>query len=131
MKQIWSRIKSRRMEINLSAAELAERLKMSKATIHRYENGEITNIKLPVVESLARELRCNPGWLVGKSDRKEAAQDIVGNHRFADISVVIRDVIEFVEHGDGLTWEEARLSDEKRSAIVSGLKIIREMANKN
>ena len=72
--EIGKRIKQRRMEMDVSAADLASRLSMSKATIHRYENGDIAKIKLPVIDSIARELRVNPGWLLGKSDDK----DLVG-----------------------------------------------------
>lgn len=57
------RIKQRREELNISVADLASRLSMSKATIHRYESGEIKNIKMPVIYSIARELDVTP-WMV-------------------------------------------------------------------
>lgn len=39
-----------------------------KSTIHRYENGKINTIKIPVVESIALALNVNPSWIVGKPE---------------------------------------------------------------
>lgn len=73
---IGSRIKWRRQQLDMSAADLAAKLSLSKATIHRYENGEIRNIKMPVVVSISRALKCNPAWLVGKSDNMKDGEHL-------------------------------------------------------
>ena len=68
---IGKRIKTRRKELKISALELGDRVGLSKATIHRYENGDIKNIKMPVVEAMAQILKVNPLWLLGKSEVKD------------------------------------------------------------
>lgn len=126
-KEIGSRIRERRQELGISVQEIALRLHMSKATIHRYENGDIRTIKLPVIESLAKELKCNPVWLIGKSDRKESASEIVGNKRYIDIEKLIDDVIEYVRYTERLNCCDKRLLQPDRLSIVSGLSVIKEM----
>ena len=112
-KEIGGRIKERRMELDISAASLAERLAMSKATIHRYENGDIKNIKLPVIESIARELRTNPLWLIGRSDKREA--DSMDDD---DLLVMIDELIEYAKRTSSLKGEQ-------RSIVVSSLTLLR------
>ncbi len=79
------RIKQRREELNISVADLASRLSMSKATIHRYESGEIKNIKMPVIYSIARELDVTPGWLRGKTEIKVGLDKADAMERYRDV----------------------------------------------
>lgn len=67
---IGERIKSRRTELGISVAKLASVTGLSKATLHRYENGDIKRIKLPTIECIATYLNVNPLWLIGKSNVK-------------------------------------------------------------
>ncbi len=69
-KLLGSRIKTRRMELGISAAKIAEATGLNKATIHRYENGDFKKVKLPTIESIANILDVSPAWLIGKSDEK-------------------------------------------------------------
>lgn len=62
------RLRKARIGMGLTKEELALRLKMNKSTIQRYESGTITNVKLPVVEAIARVLEVNPNWLLGKTN---------------------------------------------------------------
>lgn len=126
-KDIGKRIHARRLEIDISAAELADRLHMAKATIHRYENGEIKNIKLPVIEAIARELKCNPAWLVGKSDRKETGTDANGNIRYNDVIKLLDDLIQFVGYTENMTCNGNRIDKSDRMAVIAGFRTIREM----
>lgn len=71
---IGEKIKSRRKELDISVAELAEVTGLSKATLHRYENGDIKRIKLPTIECIATYLNVNPLWLIGKSNSKSKNQ---------------------------------------------------------
>lgn len=59
----------------LTMEELASRLKMNKSTIQRYESGTITNVKLPVVEAIAKVLDVNPDWLLGKTNNASIVND--------------------------------------------------------
>ena len=58
-------IKKRRKALGLTLEELAERIGTSKQTIHRYENGTISNIPPEKVEALALALETTPSALMG------------------------------------------------------------------
>lgn len=118
-KEIGGRIKARRVELDISAATLAERLAMSKATIHRYENGDIRNIKLPVVESIARELRVNALWLIGKSDQKEDGDT-------EDFLVMLDKVIECARASSCLVANGKQVTKDQQRTIVTGLCFVKD-----
>lgn len=58
-------IKNRRKALGLTLEELAERIGTSKQTIHRYENGTISNIPKEKIEALAQALDTTPAALMG------------------------------------------------------------------
>lgn len=60
-----NKLKALRKKRGLTLEELAERVGTSRQTIHRYENGTITNIPPEKVESLAAALGTTPGSLMG------------------------------------------------------------------
>lgn len=112
--EIGKRIKQRRLEMDISASELATRLSMSRATIHRYENGDIAKIKLPVIDSIARELNVNPAWLLGKSDVKE--RDDYSRQRH-DLRTIVGDFIEYMDN-DGITCCDVVMSADDRQYVA-------------
>mgnify|MGYP004521097459 FL=1 len=59
------RIKQRRLELGLTADDLAVKIGKSRATIYRYENGDIENMPTPVLEPLAKALDTTPADLMG------------------------------------------------------------------
>lgn len=59
------RIKQRRMELGLTVDDLAERINKSRATIYRYENGDIENMPTTILEPLAKALYTTPTDLMG------------------------------------------------------------------
>ncbi len=62
------KLKELRKQAGLTLDELAERVGTSKQTIHRYENGIITNVPPEKVESLAIALGTTPQELMGWDD---------------------------------------------------------------
>ena len=62
---IGSRIKMRRKEIGISAERLAEMLGKDRATVYRYENGDIENLPLSILEPIAKALNTTPAYLMG------------------------------------------------------------------
>ena len=62
------KLKELRKQAGLTLDELAERVGTSKQTIHRYENGTITNVPPEKVESLAVALGTTPQELMGWDD---------------------------------------------------------------
>lgn len=112
------RIKVRRKEMKISAAVLAERVGLSKATIHRYENGDIKNIKMPVLESIADVLKVNTLWLIGKSDCKE-------NHKGYDVCVALDDMLRDLAMFDDLVCNGKPVTPEIRGKLILALQILR------
>lgn len=68
MTKLNERIKSRRLALGLTLAEIAEQIGVKEATVQRYESGEIKNIKHETIAQLAEVLRCSPTYLMGWSD---------------------------------------------------------------
>lgn len=62
---IGNRIKERRIELGLSADDLASRIGKSRATVYRYENGDIENMPTTILEPLAKALETTPADLMG------------------------------------------------------------------
>lgn len=76
---IGERIKQRRLELDLSADDLAFELGKSRATIYRYENGDIKNMPTTILEPLADALKTTPaylmGWTADPNDWEQIAND--------------------------------------------------------
>lgn len=70
---IGQRIRSMRTQQGLSIDELAYRLGKNRTTIYRYENGDIENLPLGILDSLAEALNTTPAYLMGweNSDTRE------------------------------------------------------------
>ncbi len=66
---IGDRIKQRRIELGISADDLAKRVGKSRATIYRYENGDIENMPTPTLEPLAKALQTTPAYLMGWNEK--------------------------------------------------------------
>lgn len=71
-KEIGNRIKTRRKELSLTLNDIGNIVGVASSTIQRYENGTISQYKLPVLESIAKALNVNPTWLV----REDAPMNI-------------------------------------------------------
>ncbi|WP_051931883.1 helix-turn-helix transcriptional regulator [Clostridium sp. KNHs214] len=69
--EIGKRIKERREELGLTIQYIADKVKVHKSTIQRYETGNIKDIKIPVIESIAKALQVNPMWIIGEVNIKE------------------------------------------------------------
>jgi len=65
---IGNRIKNRRKELAMTAEELADIIGKSRATVYRYENGDIENMPTNVLEPLATALYTTPAYLMGWTD---------------------------------------------------------------
>lgn len=62
---IGDRIKQRRLELGFDAEDLAKRIGKSRATVYRYENGDIENMPTTVLEPIAKALNTTPAYLMG------------------------------------------------------------------
>ena len=77
---IGQRIKNRRLELNMSVDEVANKLGKNRATIYRYEKDDIKDLPITVLEPLAKVLETTPADLTGwgaATDEKDIPLDIV------------------------------------------------------
>lgn len=72
MLDIGKRIKERRLELGLSAEDLAPMVGLSPATIYRYENGDIKKVNTNKLQPFAKALRTTESYLMGWQEENEA-----------------------------------------------------------
>ena len=65
MEGIGKKIKKRRMELNMSAETLAEKLNVNPSTIYRYESKGIDNMRIDKVLPIAKALNVSASYLIG------------------------------------------------------------------
>ncbi len=65
---IGKRIKECRIKKGMSVEELAQKLDKNRATVYRYEKGEIENLPTTILESLAKALDTTPAYIMGWRD---------------------------------------------------------------
>lgn len=68
---VGKNIKNRREELGMTADQLAEKIGKNRATVYRYENGDIENLPTSVLVPIAEVLRCTPAYLMGWTDSEE------------------------------------------------------------
>ena len=64
-------LKRLRLKHGLSLDEVAQKLNISKVTLSRYENTDITNIPMGNIEQLAKIYKTTPAHLMGWEEKKE------------------------------------------------------------
>ena len=69
---VGQRIQQRRKELDMSLAELGRRIGKNRATIFRYENGDIEKLPVDVLKPIADALLTTPEALMGWEDEKTA-----------------------------------------------------------
>ena len=61
-------LKQRRIELNLTMAEVADKVGVSEATISRWESGDIANMRRDKIVLLAKALHVSPSFIMGSED---------------------------------------------------------------
>lgn len=62
------RIRLLRKGLNLTQAELAEKLGVKDSAVAKYENGRVTNIKRSVIKKMADLFNVSPSYIMGYSE---------------------------------------------------------------
>jgi len=123
--EIGKRIQQQRKALNISVVDVAAYTGLSKATIHRYENGEIKDIKLPVLETIATMLNVNPAWLIGKSDSKERSEGKSTNVLFS-----LDQFINYVKDAKYLNVGSRQISKRERYMVIKVLQLAKDILDK-
>lgn len=76
MIKLYENIKNRRIELNLSQAELASRVGYKdKGSISRVENGKL-DLSQSMIEEFANALECSPAYLMGWTDNVQTEKNM-------------------------------------------------------
>lgn len=89
------RLKAARLEAGLTLLEVSKILKVSEATVQRYESGSIKNVKHETIQAMSKLYKKSPAFLMGWED------DSTLNEEASEISNIAAHV-----DGDPLTEEE-------------------------
>ena len=88
---IGDRIKTLRMNRDLSQTELAEKIGVSKQTLYKYENSLITNIPSDKIELLARYLGSSPAVLMGWEPNTDIEEDNIWHPNYRMYNALLED----------------------------------------
>ena len=61
----------------MSVDELALKLGKNRATVYRYENGDIENLPTTILEPIAQALETTPAYLMGYEENLNNSADLV------------------------------------------------------
>lgn len=89
---VGKRIKERRNELHMSVDELAVKLNKNRATIYRYEKGDIENLPIDILEPLTKALDTTPKYLMGWDKKLSGMRMTEGNNELMYFAVSERSV---------------------------------------
>lgn len=116
-------IKSKRLELNMTLEELANKVGISRQTIQRYESGVISNIPSDKIEKLAEALECSPAFLMGW-EQKDHLNEKDKKSIDKDLNNIMQ---EFREGTDGAAYYNGvELEESDLDLIESAMKIALE-----
>lgn len=73
---VGTRIKQRREEIGMSVDEFAAKLGKNRATVYRYERGDIKRLPLEILEPISNVLGVSPGYFMGWTESEPKPRTI-------------------------------------------------------
>lgn len=123
--EIGKRIQQRRKALNISVVDVANYTGLSKATIHRYENGEIRDIKLPVLETIATILNVNTLWLIGKSEDMERTDG-----KTNDLCVALTQAITSIQEAPYLVCGTRLATEIEKRMVLNTLQLAKDILDK-
>lgn len=69
-------IKTKRITLGITQAQLAAAVGVSEATVSRWESGDISNMKRSRIAALAKALQISPSVIMGWDEEIEKAEDL-------------------------------------------------------
>ncbi|HBG1534364.1 TPA: helix-turn-helix domain-containing protein [Clostridioides difficile] len=89
-KEIGKRIKDARENLGLTLKDIAECVGVAVSTIQRYEKGEISQLKLPVLASIAKALNVDLTWITNGIENKSTKSSNEYNCLSKDEKVLLK-----------------------------------------
>ena len=116
--ELANKLRTKRLENNLSLQEVADKLGVSKVTVSRYETLDITNIPSDKIEGMAELYKTTPAYLMGWEDKKEENTFNLKQRRL-ELKMTLKDVADVVgvEESTIRKWELGIISNMKRDKI--------------
>lgn len=132
--EIGKRIKLCRERNKLTQGELGERLGLNKSTIQRYETGQVSKIKLPILESIACELNVSAAYLALKTDNSEVAPSNYNPLEYRSSSDVVRYLRESknmsrAEFANVLNCRESTIREIEEGHKLVSINLARKISN--
>lgn len=87
---VGDRIRKQRELMGLSQTELAEKAKISKQTLYKYETNIVTNIPSDKIENMAQILTVSPAYLMGWEDSLTTANADLVVDILSDKDLILR-----------------------------------------
>ena len=86
---VGDRIRKQRELLGISQTELAEKIKVSKQTLYKYEKNLITNIPSNIIEEISKVLNVSESYLMGWEDNlnkenSDLIPDILSDEKLLD-----------------------------------------------
>lgn len=131
MRVFAKRLKTVRLERNISVDELAEAVKVNRSTINRYESGGFKSIKEDKLESIANYLSVNKDYLLGKSDDKYTVNvlDQLSKKQYVDITKIVRFTTDLVKQNN-VTLDGEPISEVNTEYLIDAMELALEMLKK-
>lgn len=124
--EIGKRIQQRRKALNISVVDVASYTGLSKATIHRYENGDIKDIKLPTIDAISSILDVNPAWLIGKSENMERRRGKTTN-----LIHSLDHFINYIKNTNYLTVGSRQVTENEKCMLIKILQLAKDILDNN
>lgn len=126
---IGERIKFLRTKKGITIEELAVKLGKNRTTVYRYENGDIENLPLDILNPLAEALDTTPAHLMGWGEKEMLSTKISDGKEEAVYSSANETYVRHVE-----TWHKVfgmdPFSDEEHEKLIEYGKFLISMRKK-
>ncbi len=101
---VGDRIRKLRTSLGISQVELAQKAKISKQTLYKYETNIVTNIPSDKIEHIAEILKISPCYLMGWEEKKYS--DTIKNFIDANPEPILNKIIDCYDKMDNIGRNE-------------------------
>ena len=107
-------IKTKRLQHHMTMEEVGKLVGVTKATVQRWESGEIKNIRRDKIAKLSAALKCSPAYLMGWEEAKAQKME-EKNNTITDVVFKMRSNKVFASAVAALL----EMSDEQLTALLA------------